>query len=394
MVTRIVFATLILLATSFVITSATETNYSRRLDVIERGSFDRQQYQHECGSEENRNIGTFSVYDYSVVLIMLVVSLGIGVFYGFFSGSETSEDFLHGTEMCLLPVSLSLTTSFITAIELLGNPSEMFFNGTQFSLIILSIFMVIPVAVKIFYPIYFKLEVTSCYEFLGLRFGNDIRVFGAILYIIQMSFYTAVSVYAPAIALSKATGLNTRLAVFLIYVVCIFYASQGGMKAVVIADTFQVSVFSFDRNINGQWVQIFYLQATVLAFSLVLVVALGYVYTGGFTEVVEKAELGNRLEFLNESVNPVERHTIWSVVIGGFFYWTSLLCTNQASVQKCMSLRCLRKAKKALTIAIFGKWTKWPRERLRNFIHLIVLIRFGHHFPDQFLHGSYLVRTL
>lgn len=59
-----------------------------------------------------------------------------------------------------------------------------------------------------------------------------------------MCFYTAVSVYAPAIALSKATGLNTRLAVFLIYLVCIFYSSQGGMKAVVIADTFQVRIFS------------------------------------------------------------------------------------------------------------------------------------------------------
>lgn len=58
-----------------------------------------------------------------------------------------------------------------------------------------------------------------------------------------MTFYTAVSVYAPAIALSKATGLNTRIAVALIYIVCIFYASQGGMKAVVIADTFQVNIF-------------------------------------------------------------------------------------------------------------------------------------------------------
>lgn len=201
---------------------------------------------HKCGSEEMRHVGSFSLYDYSIVLGMLVISLGIGVFYGFFSGSEnTSSDFLHGTEMSLLPVSLSLTTSFITAIELLGNPAEMVYNGTQFSLIIISIFLVIPVAIKIYYPIYFKLQLTSCYEYLGIRFGNDIRIFGAILYIIQMSFYTAVSVYAPAIALSKATGLNTRLAVFLIYLVCIFYSSQGGMKAVVIADTFQVSIEFF-----------------------------------------------------------------------------------------------------------------------------------------------------
>lgn len=201
--------------------------------------------QFECGDERNRHVGTFTLYDYSIVLSMLVISLGIGVFYGFFSGTEnTSADFLHGTEMSLLPVSLSLTTSFITAIELLGNPSEMVYNGTQFALIVISIFMVIPVAIKIYYPIYFKLQLTSCYEYLGIRFGKNIRIFGAVLYIIQMSFYTAVSVYAPAIALNKATGLNTRVAVFLIYLVCIFYASQGGMKAVVIADTFQVNTFN------------------------------------------------------------------------------------------------------------------------------------------------------
>ncbi len=91
----------------------------------------------ECGAEENRHIGTFTLYDYSIVIGMLVISLGIGVFYGFMdkSSSDSSDDFLHGTEMSLITVSLSLTTSFITAIELLGNPSEMFFNGTQYSLI-------------------------------------------------------------------------------------------------------------------------------------------------------------------------------------------------------------------------------------------------------------------
>ncbi|XP_031617957.1 sodium-coupled monocarboxylate transporter 1 [Contarinia nasturtii] len=289
---------------------------------------------HECGDERNRHVGTFTIYDYSIVLGMLVISLGIGVFYGFFSGTEnTSADFLHGTEMSLLPVSLSLTTSFITAIELLGNPSEIVFNGTQFALIVISIFMVIPVAIKIYYPIYFKLQLTSCYEYLGIRFGKNIRIFGALLYIIQMLFYTAVSVYAPAIALNKATGLNTRVAVFLIYLVCIFYASQGGMKAVVIADTFQ---------------------ACVLAFSLALVVGLGFVYTGGFMDIWTVADEGKRLEFFNLDPNPVTRHTVFSVVIGGFFYWVSLLCTNQASVQKCMSLRCEKKANKALTLSIIG----------------------------------------
>ncbi|XP_017493394.1 PREDICTED: sodium-coupled monocarboxylate transporter 1-like, partial [Rhagoletis zephyria] len=197
----------------------------------------------ECSNPSHK--AAFSAYDYTILLSMLIISLGIGVFYGFFHKSGgSSEDFLLGSGMSIFPVTLSLTTSFITAIELLGNPSEMYLQGTQFVLIVIPMILVIPVAVKIFYPIYFKMELTSCYEYLGIRFGREIRILGAVLYVIQMCFYTAVAVLAPAIALSKATGLNTKVAVILIYLVCVFYSSQGGMKAVVIADTFQAAVLA------------------------------------------------------------------------------------------------------------------------------------------------------
>lgn len=88
----------------------------------------------ECSNPSHK--ATFSPYDYTVLLAMLVISLGIGIFYGFFKKSgSSSNEFLLGSEMSIFPVTLSLTTSFITAIELLGNPSEMYFQGTQFVLI-------------------------------------------------------------------------------------------------------------------------------------------------------------------------------------------------------------------------------------------------------------------
>jgi sodium-coupled monocarboxylate transporter 8/12 len=72
-------------------------------------------------------------------------------------------------------------------------------------------------------------------------------------------------VLAPSIALSKATGIDTRLAIVLIYIVCIFYSSQGGLKAVVIADTFQTCV---------------------LVVSLLLVLVLGtYMQDGGIAAI-------------------------------------------------------------------------------------------------------------
>lgn len=42
--------------------------------------------------------------------------------------------------------------------------------------------------------------------------------------------------------LISETGLNVYMAVTVVYVVCIFYASQGGMKAVIMTDTFQAAV--------------------------------------------------------------------------------------------------------------------------------------------------------
>lgn len=45
---------------------------------------------------------------------------------------------------------------------------------------------VVPVAIKVFYPIYFKMELTSCYEYLGIRFDKELRILGALLYVIQV----------------------------------------------------------------------------------------------------------------------------------------------------------------------------------------------------------------
>ena len=50
--------------------------------------------------------------------------------------------------------------------------------------------LVVPVAVKVFYPIYYKLDVTSCYEYLGMRFDKRIRTFGAVLYILQVRSFS------------------------------------------------------------------------------------------------------------------------------------------------------------------------------------------------------------
>ncbi|KAJ0180519.1 hypothetical protein K1T71_003923 [Dendrolimus kikuchii] len=273
--------------------------------------------------------------DYSVLAFMLLASCAIGVFYAFFGEKQTTGDdfLLGGSSMGTFPMALSLAASFITAVELLGNPAEMYMAGSQFWMICISFLLVVPIASKIYLPVFMRLRLTSCYEYLEVRFCKSIRVYASALYMIQMILYTAVAVYAPALALSDVTGLNTYLAVTLVYVVCIFYASQGGMKAVIMTDTFQ---------------------SAVLVGSLVAVLLLGSKEVGGFDNVWENAWRTNRLHFFDFNPDPTVRHSFWSVVVGGTLYWTSMFCANQASVQKYLSVKRISQVRVALWISAIG----------------------------------------
>lgn len=83
-----------------------------------------------CNDTKSETMGYFSWPDYSVLGTMLIVSCLIGTFYGFFTKKhESSNDFLlGGSDMGTFPMAMSLAASFVTAIELLGNPAEMYTN--------------------------------------------------------------------------------------------------------------------------------------------------------------------------------------------------------------------------------------------------------------------------
>ncbi|RZC38845.1 SSF domain containing protein, partial [Asbolus verrucosus] len=287
----------------------------------------------ENGHEKMQN--SFTWPDYLVLATMLIVSCGIGLFYGFIGSKHTSSDdfLLGGSSMGTFPMAMSLAASFVTAVELLGNPAEMYNHGTQFLMICLAFILVVPLTSNLYLPIFMSLRLTSSYEYLSMRFSARTRYLASALYILQMVLYTSVAVYAPALALSHVTGLNVYLAVTVVYVVCIFYASQGGMKAVIIADTFQ---------------------AGVLIGSIVLILCLGEKFVGGTGKVWSQSYHTDRLELFNFNPDPRIRHSFWSVVIGGTFYWLTMFCSNQASIQKYLSVESITQVRKALWTSCFG----------------------------------------
>ncbi|XP_003499748.1 sodium-coupled monocarboxylate transporter 1 [Cricetulus griseus] len=287
--------------------------------------------------DESRVIGSFVVWDYVVFAGMLLISAVIGIYYAFAGGGQqTSKDFLMGgRSMTAVPVALSLTASFMSAVTVLGTPAEVYRFGAMFSIFGITYFFVVVISAEVFLPVFYRLGITSTYEYLELRFNRLIRLCGTVLFIVQTILYTGIVIYAPALALNQVTGFDLWGAVVATGVVCTFYCTLGGLKAVVWTDVFQVGIM-------------------VAGFASVIIQA--SITQGGFNKILSDASSGGRLNFWNFNPNPLQRHTFWTIIIGGTFTWTTIYGINQSQVQRYISCKNRFHAKLSLYINLVGLW--------------------------------------
>ncbi|KAL1425389.1 hypothetical protein MTO96_019186 [Rhipicephalus appendiculatus] len=241
--------------------------------------------------ETEERAATFGAADYAVFTVMLVVSSLIGIYYRFTGDRQrTAREYLVANKnMSVVPVAFSLMASFMSAVTLLGVPSENYFYGTQFVVINIAYIFGTPIAAYVFLPVFYKLQVISVYEYLERRFGKATRLTMSATFVIQMVLYMSVVLYAPAVALSAVTGISKWLSIISVGLVCTFYCTIGGMKAVLWTDLFQ-SILMF--------------------LSMFAVVGVGTYKMGGVYNVWNEALAGGRIEFLNFDPDPTRLMTV------------------------------------------------------------------------------------
>uniref|UniRef100_A0A8K9XV41 Solute carrier family 5 member 6a n=1 Tax=Oncorhynchus mykiss TaxID=8022 RepID=A0A8K9XV41_ONCMY len=243
----------------------------------------------------------FSTPDYVIFALLLVASTCIGLFYALSGGRQrtTQEFLLADRSMSCLPVSLSLLATFQSAVAILGVPSEIYTYGTQYWFLGVSYFLGLLVPAHVFIPVFYRLRLTSAYEREQLV------------------------LYAPALALNAVTGFDLWGAVLAMGLVCTLYTTLGGLKAVIWTDVFQ----------------------TIVMFAGQLaVIIVGAHQAGGMGEVWRKAINGSRIASLDLNPDPTERHTFWTLGVGGVFLMLALYGVNQAQVQRYLSSRTEREA--------------------------------------------------
>ncbi|XP_012507959.1 PREDICTED: sodium-dependent multivitamin transporter isoform X2 [Propithecus coquereli] len=265
-------------------------------------------------------MSTFSLVDYVVFILLLVLSLAIGLYHAFRGwGRHTVGQLLMADrKMGCLPVALSLLATFQSAVAILGVPSEIYRFGTQYWFLGCSYFLGLLIPAHIFIPIFYRLHLTSAYEYLELRFNKTVRICGTVTFIFQMVIYMGVVLYAPSLALNAVTGFDLWLSVLTLGIVCTVYTALGGLKAVIWTDVFQT---------------------LVMFLGQLAVIIVGSDKVGGLGRVWAVASQHGRISGIELDPDPFVRHTFWTLAFGGVFMMLSLYGVNQAQVQRYLSSR-------------------------------------------------------
>uniref|UniRef100_A0A8C1AGH5 Solute carrier family 5 member 8, like n=2 Tax=Cyprinus carpio TaxID=7962 RepID=A0A8C1AGH5_CYPCA len=272
-------------------------------------------------------VATFSVWDYVVFAGLILFAAGIGLFQAIRGRKETNSDefLLGGRQMTAVPVALSLTASFMSGITVIGTPAEAYMYGTAFWLFVFSYAIMSIISAEIFVPLFYRLRITSTYEYLEMRFNKLLRVIGTSMYIAQTVISSCVAV----------TGLDLWGVLVATGAVCIIYCTLGGLKAVIWTDVFQM---------------------IIMLSGFVAIIARGAVLQGGLGKIWNDSYHGGRLETFSFDPDPLRRHSFWTIVVGGSLMWASMYSINQSQVQRYISCKTITHAKLSLYLNMVGLW--------------------------------------
>ncbi|EDW80940.1 uncharacterized protein Dwil_GK11796 [Drosophila willistoni] len=276
----------------------------------------------------------FSGPDYVAFVSMFLLCIGIGIYFGFMNKSVSEDDYmLGGRKMLVVPVAFSLVASFISGITLLGLPTEVYSYGTQYLYVSLGVLGMVFLMGVFFLPVFHDLNITSTYEYLEIRFDRRLRLYGSVMFVIMNIAYLPIVIYVPALAFNQVTGVAVHTITPIVCIICVFYTSLGGLKAVVWTDV---------------------VQAISMMGALALVAIKGSLDIGGAGVVIDRAWKTNRLEAPDFNPDPTVRHTFWCLFVGGTIYWTQTNAVSQNMIQRYLALPTLADARKALFIFCVG----------------------------------------
>jgi SSS family transporter len=288
-------------------------------------------------------------------------------------GPSNMADYVHGGYRDRwLTIGLSVMATQASAITFLSMPGQAYEDGMRF----LQFYFGLPVAMVIlsiaFIPRFYRLRVLTAYEYLEGRFDLKTRQLAAFLFLLQRGLSAGITIYAPAIVLSKVLGWPLNATCLAIGAVVILYTVAGGTRAVSQTQKHQMVVM---------------LLGMVVAF-VVIVHKLPRELS--FGHAVAVAGTLGKMNVVDFSPDLGSRYTFWSGLTGGCFLAMAYFGTDQSQVQRYLSGRSVTESRLGL---LFNGLLKVPMQFLILFVGVMVFVFYQFNAPPLFFNEPELARV-
>lgn len=288
-------------------------------------------------------VPAISAFDFVVLLFGLCVLIGIGVY--FWRDADSGEKFLSShRSLGALPLGISASRTLLASLPAYGLLNEAYFAGTKVLVLPLLLWCCWPFLSRVVLPLYVRLNVTSIYEYLELRFDRRVRRTAAVISILWRFAWLVALLSGTGIVLSRLFAESSHILLLVIVLGSVYtlYALLGGLRAVLWAGTAQALL--------------------ALGALALVIVCIWQQLEGGHHRIADVAQATGRVNLVDPVWNPTEPWSLWTLVPHFMLIVLTLHVADQATLQHYLAARNLTEARRA------GMW---------SWIYVTLFIAFG-----------------
>ena len=253
--------------------------------------------------------------DAAVLLLYLLGMAGMG-FYFMRRNKDADAYFKAGGKLPWWVVSLSIYATMFSSITFMSVPAMAFSGDMTYFVISFGIPIMALVTVRWYLPFFRRLNLTSAYEYLEVRFNLPCRLFASAAFILFMIARTAIVAYLPSLALCAVTGIDINVAIAVVTLITIVYCTVGGVEAVIWSD---------------------FVQSVILICSTALILVWLIVGTdGGWSGFLEMGSSAHKFRVFDLALDWT-KPCFWVVFIGGLVANLASYTSDQCVVQRYMT---------------------------------------------------------
>lgn len=187
------------------------------------------------------------------LLLIIAVYFGLLLLVSWFTGKNDSNEVFFKAERQSpwLLVAIGMIGTSISGVTFVSVPGKVGAGGLNMAFsymqVVLGYLLGYVVIALVLMPIYYRLNLTSIYGYLENRFGRNSYKTGAGFFLLSRTLGSALRLFLMAIILQKfifdAFGIPFWLTGFVTLFFIFLYTFRGGIKTVIITDTFLAVCF-------------------------------------------------------------------------------------------------------------------------------------------------------